>query len=295
MPEKAIPSDGEVPKGLLDGISPLALTRYDMTRRRDPTGWLNPGVVLGAVSNFDDLVLFWNLCSAGATLCFYDQANSARLKPFADGFLDKLRGRAPGVPGRVNLWMRRPIVPDDSWRPDLDLTDVPVGLCDGRGEFLWSGSNVEPNRLQFSFWHRDVVPSYRESDRKAAASFVLPDRPFDDDDVQSLSQKFVVVVDAQQYGAEGDLTFETPFIPEMNEFYGRNFYHVYDAARSQLGSMDKGAVGIITSISTQRLQVRAYYAFGSLNCASCQPSVRSRGSDARASLANSAGCRIALS
>ena len=40
-----------------------------------------------------------------------------------------------------------------------------------------------------------------------------------------------MVVDAQGYGAEGDWTFETPFVPEMNEFYGRNFYHDYDAAR----------------------------------------------------------------
>ena len=79
--------------------------------------------------------------------------------------------------------------------------------------------------------------------------------------MQSLSQKFVVVVDAQQYGAEGDLTFETPFIPEMNEFYGRNFFYDHDAARAQLGTMDKGAVGIITSVSTQRLQVSAYHAF----------------------------------
>jgi hypothetical protein len=58
VPEKAIPSDSKVPKELLDRIPPLALTRYDMTRRRDPTGWLNPGVVLGAADNFDHLVLF---------------------------------------------------------------------------------------------------------------------------------------------------------------------------------------------------------------------------------------------
>jgi hypothetical protein len=213
VPENVISADGAVPKELLDRISPLPLTGYDMTRRRDATGWISPGVVLGSASEFDDLALFWNLRAAGATLCFYDQANTARLKPFADGFLDKLRDTAPGVPGRVNLWMRRPIVPDDSWRPDLDLTNALVGLCDGRGEFLWNGMNVQPNRPQFSFWHRDVVPSYTEGDGKAEASFALPDRPFDDDDVQSLSQKFVVVVDAQQYGAEGDLTFETPFIP----------------------------------------------------------------------------------
>ena len=174
-------------------------------------------------------------------------------------FSTKIRGGAPGVPGRVNFWMRRPIVSDDSWRPDLELTDMAFGLSDGRGESLWAG--VQPNRPQFSFSHRDVVPSYAESDGKAEASFALPDRPFDDDDLQSLGQKFVVVVDAQQYGAEGDLTFETPFIPEMNEFYGRNFYYDYDVARVQLGSMGKGAVGIITSISTQRLQVRAYQTF----------------------------------
>jgi hypothetical protein len=87
----------------------------------------------------------------------------------------------------------------------------------------------------------------------------LPDRPFDDDDVHSLSQKFVVVVDVSQYGAVGDLTFETPFVREMNEFYGRNFYHDYDAARALLRGMDKGAVGIITSISTQRLGISAYH------------------------------------
>src|SRR5207248_5039009 len=121
--------------------------------------------------------------------------------------------------------------------------------------------NIQPNRPQFSLWHRDVVPSYTEGDAQASTSFALPNRPFDDDDVQSLNQKFVVVVDAAQYGTAGDLTFETPFVPEMNQFYGRYFYHDYDAARAQLGGMDKGSVGIITSISTQRLEVSAYHTF----------------------------------
>ena len=124
VPEKIIPADGAVPKELIDGIPPLALTGYDMTRGRDPTGWLNPGVFLGSASDFDDLALFWNLRAAGAPLYFYDQADTARLKPFINGFLDKLRDRALGVPGRVNFWMRRPIARDDSWRPDLDLSDV---------------------------------------------------------------------------------------------------------------------------------------------------------------------------
>ena len=122
--------------------------------------------------------------------------------------------------------------------------------------------NVKPHEPHFSVWHRDVVPSYAETEGKATASFALPDRPFSDDDVQSLSQKFAVVVDAAQYGEpDAELTFNTPFIPRLNEFYGRNFYYDYDAARSQPGRLDRGTVAIITAISTQLLQVSAFRVF----------------------------------
>jgi hypothetical protein len=235
-PEPSIP--GVVPPELLGGIPPLALTGYDMTRRRDPTGWLNPGIVLGSATDFDDLVLFWNLRAAGTAMCFYDQTASARLGAFANAFLNKFRGSVPGVSGRVNFWMRRCVAPDEAWQPDLNLTDITIALADGRGEGIWNGRSIQPSRPKFSIWHRDVVPSYTESDGKVKASFALPDRPFDDDDVQSLSQKFVVVIDADQYGTPGDITFKTPFVPEMNEFYGRNFYHDYDAARSQLARLN---------------------------------------------------------
>jgi len=274
---------GVVPPELLSDIPPLVLTGYDMTRRRDPTGWLNPGIVLGAATDFDDLVLFWNLRSAGAAAWFYDQTASARLGALANAFLNKYRGGVPGVPGRVNFWMRRRVAPDEAWQPDLDLTDIPVALADGRGDGIWNGLNVQPSRPKFSAWHRDIVPSYAESDGKATSSFALPDRPFDDDDVQSLSQKFVVVVDADEHGTPGDITFKTPFVPEMNEFYGRNFYHDYEAARSQLGGNDKGAVGIITSISTQRLGISAYhvldwmtqfFALCGLSCERSEPGLR---------------------
>jgi hypothetical protein len=261
VPDKVIPAGHEVPKELLGGTPPILLTGYEVTRRRDQTGWLNPGIVLGSAADFDDLVLFWNLRAAGATMCFYDQANGARLRLFANGFLHNLRGRALGLAGRVNFWTRQPIVPDATWQPDLDLTDMPIALSDGRSDGIWNGLNIQPNRPQLSLRHRDVVPSYTETDTETSASFALPDRPFDDDDVPSLSQKFVVVVDAAQYGDVGDFTFGTPFVPEMNEFYGRRFCHDYDAARAQLGRMDKGAVGIITQISTQRLSIKAYPTF----------------------------------
>jgi hypothetical protein len=142
---------------------------------------------------------------------------------------------------RVHIWMRRDRPLDDSWRPDLELGDLPISLSDGRGDTLWNGMNIEPSLPHFSVWHRDVVPSYAETEGKANASFALPDRPFNDEDVRALNQKFTVVVDASQFGGpDAELTFETPFVPHLNEFYGRNFYRDYDAARSQLGHLDRG-------------------------------------------------------
>jgi hypothetical protein len=257
VPERNIATGGEIPADLLDGISPLALTGYDMVRQRGPRTryWSSPTIVLGSSADFDDLALFWNLRAAGANACFYDETQGARLKPYVNGLLDSLRGRASTAPRGVTFWTRRQVAPNSNWQPDLNLADIPLVLCAGRGA---SGLDIQPARPQFTEWHRDVVPSYSEEDGKASASFALPGRPFDDDDVQSLSQKYVVIVDAAQYGPDNDLTFETPYLPQMNEFYGRNLYHDYDAARAEPGGLEKGAVGLITSISDQRLGIRAY-------------------------------------
>jgi hypothetical protein len=260
--EITITPSGEIPVSLLEKITPLALTGYDLSRKRDRSGWLGPGVVLGSLTDFDAVAMFWNLRAAGAPLIFYDQRYGARLKTLANAYLAKLRSPSLGETRHVNFWIGNDPPRDDSWKPDLELSDLPVGLCDGRGDTLWNDMNVKPHEPHFSVWHRDVVPSYAETEGKATASFALPDRPFSDDDVQSLRQKFAVVVDAAQYGEpDAELTFNTPFVPRLNEFYGRNFYYDYDAARSQPGRLDRGTVAIITAISTQRLQVSAFRVF----------------------------------
>jgi hypothetical protein len=255
--ETFIAADAPLPPELLGGISPLALTGYDLSHayRR---GRLQPGVVLGSVSDFDALLMFWNLRAAGAPLFFYDQIHSSRLKPFADAFLARVREpeqvRASPI---VEFWIRAD--GDDSWK-DLAIDGLQFSLSDGRS--LWNSRNTVSDQACLSAWQRDVVPTYTEADGKASVSFSLPDRPFSDDDVQSLSQKFAVVVDARQYGdPDADFTFKTPFVRRLNEFYGRNIYFQYDAVRSQLSRMRGGAVALISPISTQNLTIRAFRVF----------------------------------
>ena len=80
-----------------------------------------------------------------------------------------------------------------------------------------------------------------------------------DDDPLALDQRYVVTVDAEQYGAGlDDRTFATPFVPKLNEFYGRNFYGSYDHARAEPGSFGRGAIGIISTVGKQQLAISVY-------------------------------------
>ncbi len=157
-----------------------------------------------------------------------------------------------------HFWSRAPDFRLESFRTDLDVAGLQPAPFRGGGISIWNGGNIRPLRPQFSAWHRDVVSSFSETEARATASFALPDRPFDDDDPQVFDQTYVVTVDAQQYGAGlDDHTFSTPFVPKLNEFYGRNFHWHYDEARAEPGSFGGGAVGIVTSVSTQQLSVNA--------------------------------------
>jgi hypothetical protein len=87
---------------------------------------LAAGIVLGSATDFDALAMFWNLRAAGASLIFYDQSYSARLKSLANSYLAKLR--EPSLDGsirHINIWILRDRPRDDSWKPDLELAICP--------------------------------------------------------------------------------------------------------------------------------------------------------------------------
>jgi hypothetical protein len=242
-----------------ESLTPLSFTGFDLTVHCHGSSGLAPGVVFGDVTSFDDLLLLWNLRAAGAQVVFYDPEWAERLRPFVDAFLAAIRRRPGEASNQVNFWSRAPdFFGLEGVRPDLDVSGLQPAPFRGGDISIWNGGNIRPVRPQFSAWHRDVVSSFSETEGRATASFALPDRPFDDDDPQAFDQQYVVTVAAKQYRASlDDRTFSTPFVPKLNEFYGRNFHFIYDEARAELGSFGGGAVGLITSVSKQQLSVNA--------------------------------------
>lgn len=259
MPDQSIKMGSEVPADFCGAIHPLLLSGLGFSWRRLRGTWPTAQIVLGDAQNFDDLVLTWNLLAEGAETCFYDQSASARLSPYVSAFLTAIRGYPQPSRRHLTVWGRRLEPPWDPSTIALDFSDLTLSVCLGeRAPRLYrvSSSLVRP---RLTSWQRDVVASYSEGNGSAVASFSLPDRPFDDEDLQALGQQFVVTVDASQspLGSD-DLTFQTPYAPRLNEFYGRHFSTMFDHARSESGSFGAGAVGVIAEISRQRLEVRAF-------------------------------------
>jgi hypothetical protein len=208
MPDKAIAEDEALSSDFLRSVTPLAFTGFDLSYKRDRSSWLSPGIILGSSTDFDDLLLLWNLRASGTSVCLYDVTQENRLRPFVEAFLSTARESPTEEPNLVNFWSRQTDWPQMSWSPDFDVTGLRLGVCRGHGEVIWNGGNIRPCKPQFTMWHRDVVPSYIENENGAAASFALPDRPFEDDDPYVLRQHFVVTVDANEYGSPPDeMTF----------------------------------------------------------------------------------------
>ena len=256
--EPIIESSKDLSIDLLNLVTPLNFTGFGLRSHLTRSGWLRPAIVLGNAANFDDLLLLWNLRAAGASACLYDVAQRSRLKRFVEAFLSGVRTHTTEEPKAVNFWSRAPDWPPPSWSTDLDTGGLHPAPCRAADDSIWNGLNIRPSRPRLSTSYRDVVPSYAEDEKGAVASFALPDRPFDDDDLQARYQQFVVSVDAKRYGSDsGEKTFITPFAPKLNEFYRRNFCLGSDGARAELGGLGHGGVGIITRLSSQRMEIKA--------------------------------------
>ena len=251
--EVRIEPEAELIPDLLNSLSPLDLTRLEVFLDREFSfGWSAPGMVLGSATDLNDLVLLWNLRATGARVFLFDPNHSTRLLPLITAFLASLKSTATAGAATINIWSR-----SSQFDSAIDLTGMEQSRCTASSG-VWNGSNLRPPGVRFSLWHRDVVPNYDEGQGAATASFGLPDQPFDAENPGSHRQHFVVTVEASQYGsATDDLTFRTPFLPRLNEFYGRNFHFNYSDARSVQGSFGGGAVGVFQTVGTQQLRISA--------------------------------------
>jgi hypothetical protein len=210
--------------------------------------WDQPGFYLGEIDNFDDLVHFWNLRAADIPLLFYDPRYASRLRTIATPWINAIR-QAPAQqhgPNGMPIWHRAKRV------MDADRAHFGDGAIMEHcvNEPTWNGLNVRAPIM--SFGDGSALASVSESAGRITVSFALAGQAFNDA-WETKSQQYVLSVDPGigLFGNERS-TLHTPFIPELNEFYGRDAHFTWNQARAEPKSL-----GIVTSISTDHLSLRA--------------------------------------
>jgi hypothetical protein len=244
-----IPSDAPIPERPEKEIALSWFSRAYMKQHYSVRNhWAHPGIYVGSPKNFDDLVNFWNLRATGTYLMFYSPEHVQRLDGERDRWLGQLRSRPKGQfesDNFISIWVK-----DDSTKPDLSGFGQGLALCTVR-EGTWNGMNVKAPYMYFS--EGSALGAIGESSLGLPnVSFQLPSKPFAGE--TRLFQQHVVMSVDPGIGLFGNerATLHTPYIPELNEYYGRECLFHWDSARAELDGL-----GIISNASRSDLSLTA--------------------------------------
>jgi len=206
----------------------------------------NSGFYIGDVSNFDDLLYYWNLRAAGIELLFYDFNHAKQLNFIRDKYLEELEKRPS------SKWERENVI--SIWacsdkQVDLSEFGKKIVRCSA-DRIIFNGFNIKPTLVFID--EESVLGSVDEDDENPTVTFQLPEKPFFDDikfHTQHLIATISPIIDVSY---AKDYTFRPPFIPELNEYYGRNFHFFYNEVRAE-----KNGIGIVINTTQEHLSLRA--------------------------------------
>jgi hypothetical protein len=210
--------------------------------------WDHHGFYIGEADSFDDLLNFWNLRAADIHLQFFDGRHADRLKGKVAHWAAIVRQapRRTVGPQGLALWHRpdRSVDDDRQHFGEGTLTDCRVHASS------WNGLNVRAPIMYFG--EANALAAIDQDDKATTMSFALTDKPFIDDSSAHF-QHYVLSVDPG-IGLFRDerATLHAPFIPQLNEFYGRNAHFIWNAARAEPESL-----GLVVSVSTDSERLRA--------------------------------------
>ncbi len=235
-----------VPPDAYRALTPSAISAYDLEGDRPPPRE-HPGLYVGSADDFTDIVNFWNLRAADIALIFDDSNHQGRLSGFTTSYLDKLRERPEDPSGwldRIAVWSKdRAAVEGKEFGPKILRRTV--------SEAIWNGLNLKPPLMQIAE-EQSVLASVEDEGSTPSLSFQLPKKPFFDD-VGFFNQQVITSLrPLVGLSTSAETTFTYPYIPQLNEYYGRDAHFSWNVARAE-----RDGLGIVTSVTSDHLNIRA--------------------------------------
>ena len=246
-----IAKDAPIPDETVRHPSIAYLSRHALHRHYAVRpGWSFPGFFIGDASSADDLVTWWNLRAADINVSFVDEGHAARYAHLLPYLKSAYQAEAASYPdGLQNLAI---------WRRSKDgerSPPAPAFLGEGNwspcsiSRLSWNGQNVRPPMMILGV--ASAMGVLGKSHGSPSISFALADKPFDGDFRYHTQH---LVASLRMYGAPDEQhTFQPPYVPELNETFGRRMYFRYDRLR-----IEPDRVGIVINAADHDITLRAF-------------------------------------
>lgn len=230
-------------------FTPSRITTYRLIGTQESTH-SSPGFYVGSVNNFNDIVNFWNLRASAIELLFYDPNHSKRLDPAKDAFLrmrEELLQHQEIRDEYLMIWRRTHEKNIDTSMFNTNILKHAIAIAD---KDIWNGFNIKPPLKHFE--EQTVLGMVSEGYNVPTITFQLPPKPFYNK-IAYHGQKLVVSINPLiDISKPENFTFRTPYIPELNEYFGRECCIIWNIARAETDGM-----GVVVSITEDQLILRA--------------------------------------
>jgi hypothetical protein len=237
-------------RSVVRAVSANALTsmqlRPEVRAQRFESGY---GLFVGTANSFSHLIEFWNLRAAGLDLLFFDLRFPARF----DALITQLERlvssdtRSQPILGeqRLTLWLACKI--DDN---DLKRFTVPLSIREVNAytwdERIWKGFKVTAPVMHFPEY--SSVAQISDGEPHPMVTLELRHKPGFNEASFNHQHLVVTLKPTLNFSEQDRFLFTVPFIPEMNEYFGRNHYFDWNTARAE-----REGLGIITRLGREHV------------------------------------------
>lgn len=204
----------------------------------------HPGLYVGSVNNFSDLVYFWNMRACGMSLLFYDPDYSSRLDKIKNAYLEiqKQQPKPDYSPGELGVWT----TPKKIQSLNEKLISLDLVRCTVTNHTL---QNLNTHSSVRYFKGKTALGVLSDSP-SGSLSFQLPEKPTISGGIGHF-QHLITSIKFFNGSTSEDQTFKVPYMPELNVFYGQKM-HTWNEVR-----VEPDGLGLITQIDENNLYLRS--------------------------------------
>jgi len=228
-------------------VTPNALTGLDVSRELGAE-YYETGFFVGEAGSFSHLVEFWNLRAAAIDLFFFDKNSTARFGPAVEALSEFLASLPPHPnlgPRRLCLWLKTNLSDEELklFPAHLSLREVSESTWDDR---IWKGLKVNPPLMYLG--ERSSLAQISEGPRRPTVTVPIGEMPGFNERPFNSQHLVVTLKPTVNYSCDDKFVFAVPFVPEMNEYFGREHHFHWNRTRA-----GKDGLGIITQLWTEHV------------------------------------------